>query len=76
MAWRRRARAEHPDSRPGDAAAARFRVLASPGGRSSAYALAIMMTPASACVPDGAGLRTPAASPSKGRPGSNQRRLV
>jgi curved DNA-binding protein CbpA len=29
MAWRRRARAEHPDSRPGDAAApARFRALA------------------------------------------------
>ena len=29
LAWRRRARAEHPDSRPGDAgAAARFRALA------------------------------------------------
>ena len=29
QAWRRRARAEHPDSRPGDAAApARFRALA------------------------------------------------
>ena len=29
QAWRRRARADHPDSRPGDAAApARFRVLA------------------------------------------------
>jgi curved DNA-binding protein CbpA len=29
LAWRRRARAEHPDARPGDAAAAgRFRVLA------------------------------------------------
>ncbi len=43
-AWRRRARAEHPDSRPGDAAAAgRFRALArawrvlSDPGRRAAY---------------------------------------
>ncbi|HEY9244723.1 MAG TPA: J domain-containing protein [Streptosporangiaceae bacterium] len=44
QAWRRRARAEHPDSRPGDAAApGRFRVLAgawrvlSDPGRRAAY---------------------------------------
>jgi hypothetical protein len=41
QAWRHRARPEHPDRRPGEAAdeaAARFRVLAGPGGCSATRA--------------------------------------
>jgi curved DNA-binding protein CbpA len=62
QAWRRRARAEHPDSRPGDATApGRFRALAgawhvlSDPARRAAYdrALAREQTPPSASWPPG-----------------------
>jgi curved DNA-binding protein CbpA len=69
QAWRRRARAEHPDSRPGDAAAAsRFRdlagawhVLGDPARR-AAYdqGLAREQSPAPASRPPGPAVVTPA----------------
>jgi len=67
-AWRRRARAEHPDSRPGDAAApGRFRALAGAWhvlgdpARRAAYdqALAREQTPPSASRPPGPAVVTP-----------------
>ena len=70
QAWRRRARAEHPDSRPGDAAApGRFRALATAWhvlgdpARRAAYdqALAREETPPSARRPQGPAIVTPAA---------------
>jgi curved DNA-binding protein CbpA len=69
QAWRRRARAEHPDSRPGDAAApGRFRVLAGAWhvlgdpARRAAYdqALAREHTPPPAPQPPEAAVVTPA----------------
>ncbi len=70
QAWRRRARAEHPDSRPGDAAApGRFRTLAGAWhvlgdpARRAAYdqALAREQTPPSASLPPEPAIMTPAA---------------
>jgi curved DNA-binding protein CbpA len=70
QAWRRRARAEHPDSRPGDAAApGRFRALAGAWhvlgdpARRAAYdrALARGQTPPSASRPPEPGRGTPVA---------------
>jgi curved DNA-binding protein CbpA len=70
QAWRRRARAEHPDSRPGDAAApGRFRALAGAWHvlgdptRRAAYdqALAREQPPPSAFRPPGPAGVTPAA---------------
>jgi len=70
QAWRRRARAEHPDSRPGDAAAAgRFRALAGAWhvlgdpARRAVYdqALAREQPPASVSRPLGPAVVTPAA---------------
>ena len=70
QAWRRRARAEHPDSRPGDAAApGRFRALAGAWhvlgnpARRAAYdqALAREQTPRSASRRPGPAAGTPAA---------------
>src|SRR5581483_961046 len=70
QAWRRRARAEHPDSRPGDAAAAgRFRALAGAWqvlgdpARRAAYdhAAAREPSPPAASGPPGAAVVTPAA---------------
>jgi curved DNA-binding protein CbpA len=70
QAWRRRARAEHPDSRPGDAAApGRFRALATAWhvlgdpGRRAAYdqALAREQAPPPASGPPGSAAGTPAA---------------
>jgi curved DNA-binding protein CbpA len=69
QAWRRRARAEHPDSRPGDAAApGRFRVLAGAWhvlgdpARRAAYnqALAREQAPSPASRPPGPAAVTPA----------------
>ena len=69
QAWRRRARAEHPDSRPGDAAAAgRFRALAGAWhvlgdpARRAAYdqALAREQTPPPVSQPPGPAVVTPA----------------
>jgi curved DNA-binding protein CbpA len=70
QAWRRRARAEHPDSRPGDAAApGRFRALAGAWhvlgdpARRAAYdeALAREQTPPPASRPREPAVVTPAA---------------
>jgi len=70
QAWRRRARAEHPDSRPGDAAApGRFRALAgawhvlSDPARRAAYdqALAREQIPPPASRPPGPAVVTPVA---------------
>jgi curved DNA-binding protein CbpA len=70
QAWRRRARAEHPDSRPGDAAApGRFRALATAWhvlgdpARRAAYdqALAREQAPPPASRPPGLAAVTPAA---------------
>jgi curved DNA-binding protein CbpA len=70
QAWRRRARAEHPDSRPGDAGApGRFRALAGAWhvlgdpGRRAAYdrALAREQTPPPGSRPPGPAVVTPAA---------------
>ena len=70
QAWRRRARAEHPDSRPGDAAApGRFRALAGAWhvlgdpARRAAYdqELAREQTPPPASRPPGSAAVTPAA---------------
>ena len=70
LAWRRRARAEHPDSRPGDAAApGRFRALATAWhvlgdpARRAAYdqALAREQAPPPASRPPGPAAVTPAA---------------
>jgi molecular chaperone DnaJ len=70
QAWRHRARAEHPDSRPGDAAApGRFRALAGAWhvlgdpARRAAYdqALAREQTPPSASSPPGPAVVTPTA---------------
>jgi curved DNA-binding protein CbpA len=75
QAWRRRARAEHPDSRPGDAAApGRFRALAGAWqvlgdpARRAAYdrALARQQTPPPASRAPG----RPAAAPAARTPGS------
>jgi curved DNA-binding protein CbpA len=69
QAWRRRARAEHPDSRPGDAAApGRFRALATAWhvlgdpARRAAYdqALAREQPPPPASRPPGPAVVTPA----------------
>jgi curved DNA-binding protein CbpA len=69
QAWRRRARAEHPDSRPGDAAApGRFRALATAWhvlgdpARRAAYdrGLAREQTPPPASRPPGPAAVTPA----------------
>jgi curved DNA-binding protein CbpA len=69
QAWRRRARAEHPDSRPGDAAAAgRFRALAGAWhvlgdpGRRAAYdrGLAREQAPPPTSRPPGPAVVTPA----------------
>jgi curved DNA-binding protein CbpA len=69
QAWRRRARAEHPDSRPGDAAApGRFRALAGAWhvlgdpARRAAYdqALAREQPPPSVSRPPGPAVVTPA----------------
>jgi molecular chaperone DnaJ len=80
QAWRRRARAEHPDSRPGDAAApGRFRALAGAWhvlgdpARRAAYdqALAREQTPPSASRPPAPAVVTPAARmPAARMPGS------
>ena len=76
QAWRRRARAEHPDSRPGDAAApGRFRALAGAWhvlgdpARRAAYdqALARGQTPPSSSRPPGPPVVTPTA-PMPGSP--------
>src|SRR2546423_9301300 len=76
QAWRRQARAEHPDSRPGDAAApGRFRALAGAWhvlgdpARRAAYdqALAREQTPPAASPPPGPPVVTPAA-PMPGAP--------
>jgi curved DNA-binding protein CbpA len=72
QAWRHRARAEHPDSRPGDAAAAdRFRALAAAWhvlgdpGRRAAYdqVLARENTPPSASRTPGPAVRPAARMP-------------
>ena len=72
QAWRRRVRAEHPDSRPaqaGDGAAGRFRALAeawrvlSDPGRRAAYDRALERGQAAAGMPS-CGLRAGAAGPS------------
>ena len=72
QAWRRRARAEHPDSRPGDAAApARFRALATAWhvlgdpARRATYdqALAREKTPPSASRPPEPAVRPAARMP-------------
>ena len=74
QAWRRRARAEHPDSRPGDAAApGRFRALAGAWhvlgdpARRAAYDQALARQPAS--PPAARAPERPVAAPAARMPG-------
>jgi curved DNA-binding protein CbpA len=76
QAWRRRARDEHPDSRPGDAAAAgRFRDLArawhvlSDPGRRAAYDQALGRAQPPASGPAAGVTRQPGGMPVMGPPG-------
>jgi curved DNA-binding protein CbpA len=76
QAWRRRARAEHPDSRPGDAAApVRFRALAgawhvlSDPARRAAYDQALGHEQPPAAAPPPRMTRPAAGTPLLGTPG-------